>query len=169
MKQFLVATFCCYALTAAAYSQTSNASLGGTVTDASGASIPGVTITAVNTGTGIVNTTISNEAGAFNFPSLQTGTYTLSAELLGFQPRRYTNVTLGVSQQVRQNFKLDVGGVAQSVDVTVVADTLLATSSASVGTVLCMCRWRYRSIVRLCSNTMPMVQVNHSKGEDDRL
>jgi hypothetical protein len=55
---------------------------------------------------------------------------------VGFQTQRYTNVTLGVSQQVRQNFTLTVGGIAQSVDVTVAADTLLATSSASVGTVL---------------------------------
>jgi len=136
MKRFLVATFCWYALTITTYSQTSNASLGGTVADASGAYMPGVTITALNSGTGIVNTTITNEAGAYNFPSLQTGTYTLSAELVGFQTRKYTNVTLGVSQQVRQNFTLEVGGVAQSVDVTVAADTLLSTSSASVGTVL---------------------------------
>ena len=126
----------CFLYSINLFPQTSNASLGGTVTDASGAYMPGVTITAVNTGTGIVNTTLTNEAGAFNFPSLQTGTYTLSAELLGFQTRKYTNVTLGVSQQVRQNFTLEVGGVAQSVDVTVAADTLLATSSASVGTVL---------------------------------
>jgi hypothetical protein len=92
------------------FAQTSNATLGGTVTDASGAYMPGVTITAVNTGTGIVNTTITNEAGAYNFPSLQTGTYTLSAELLGFQPRKYTNVTLGVSQQVRQNINTRPAG-----------------------------------------------------------
>src|SRR5262245_53471162 len=66
-----VACLCLVLVTVPAYSQTSNASLGGTVTDASGAYIPGVTITATNTGTNIVNTTITNEAGAYNFPSLQ--------------------------------------------------------------------------------------------------
>src|SRR5262245_13507346 len=137
MGKYPVATCLCLLLMVVpAYSQTSNASLGGTVTDSSGAYIPGVTVTATNTGTNISNTTLTNEAGAYNFPSLQTGTYTLSAELAGFQTRRYTNVTLGVSQQVRQNFALEVGGVAQILDVTVAADTLLATSSASVGTVL---------------------------------
>src|SRR5262245_34008512 len=98
MNRFLAAALFCSAWIAGlAYSQTSNASLGGTVTDGSGAYIPGVSITALNTGTGIANTTITNEAGAYNFPSLQTGTYTLSAELVGFQTQRYTNVTLGVS------------------------------------------------------------------------
>jgi len=47
------------------FAQTSNATLGGTVSDASGAFIPGVTVTAVNTATGITNTVISNEAGGY--------------------------------------------------------------------------------------------------------
>jgi hypothetical protein len=68
MNRFLVAMVFCCVTAGLAYSQTSNASLGGTVTDASGAYIPGVTITANNTNTGIANTTITNEAGAYNFP-----------------------------------------------------------------------------------------------------
>src|SRR5437870_8857850 len=111
------------------FAQTSNATLGGTVSDASGALIPGVTITATNTGTGIVTTLISNESGAYQFASLQTGTYKVSADLSGFQIQTY-NVTLGVSQQARLNFTLQVGNVAQNVEVTVAADTLLATSSS---------------------------------------
>ena len=102
--------------------------------DASGALIPGVTITA--TQTGIVNTTVSNEAGAYQFASLQTGTYKVTAELPGFQAQVYNQIALGVSQQVRLNFTLQVGSVTQAVEVTVAADTLLATSSASVGNVL---------------------------------
>jgi hypothetical protein len=116
--------------------QTSNATLGGTVSDASGARIPGVTVTVTNAGTGIVTTVITNEAGAYQFASLQTGTYKAIAELVGFQTQTYSNVALGVSQQVRLNFTLQVGGVAQSVDVNVAADTLIATTSSSVGSVL---------------------------------
>ena len=95
-----------------------------------------MTITATNTATGIVTTVISNEAGAYQFASLQTGTYKVSAELPGFQTQAYNNVALGVSQQVRLNFTLQVGAVAQTVEVTVAADTLIATTSSSVGTVL---------------------------------
>src|SRR5437762_13174457 len=99
------------------FAQTSNATLGGTVSDASGALIPGVTITATNTGTGIVTTVLSNEAGAYQFASLQTGTYKGSAELSGFRTQTYNEVALGISQQVRFNFALHVGSVAHGVDV----------------------------------------------------
>src|SRR5213594_1238741 len=83
------------------FAQTSNATLGGTVSDSTGALIPGVAVTAANTATGIVTTVISNEAGAYQFASLQTGTYKVTAELPGFQTAAYDNVTLGISQQVR--------------------------------------------------------------------
>src|SRR5262249_44886141 len=66
----------------------------------------------------------------------QTGTYKVSAELPGFQTETYNDVILGVSQQVRLNFLLQVGGQTQSVEVNVAADTLIATTSASVGNVL---------------------------------
>src|SRR5205085_6706889 len=110
------------------FAQTTNATLGGTVSDSSKALIPGVTVTATNTGTGIMSSMITNETGAYNFPSLQTGTYKVTAELPGFQTQAYNDVTLGVSQQVRLNFTLHVGGQAQSVEVSVAADTLIATT-----------------------------------------
>src|SRR5262245_46537438 len=126
----------CFALLTFTFAQTSNATLGGTVSDATGALIPGVVISATNTATGIVTTVVSNEAGAYQFASLQTGSYKVTAELPGFQTQAYDSVVLGVSQQVRLNFSLQVGGVAQNVDVSVAADTLIATTSSSVGSVL---------------------------------
>src|SRR5215831_11141464 len=119
-----------------ALAQSTNATLGGTVSDASKALIPGVNVTATNTQTGIVSMTITNETGAYNFPSLQTGTYKVTAELPGFQTQTYNDVALGVGQQVRLNFSLQVSGQAQSVEVSVAADTLIATTSSSVGAVL---------------------------------
>src|SRR5215467_7541924 len=113
-----------------------NAVLSGTVADASGALIPGVEVTAKNINTGITDTKVTNESGNFVFPSLQPGSYTLQAALSGFQTGSYNNVVLGQGQQVRLNFTLQVAGAAQAVEVTVAADTLLATTSASVGNVL---------------------------------
>src|SRR5437870_1715661 len=110
-----------------------NADLSGTVSDASGALIPGVEVTAKNINTGIAETRLTNETGNFSFPSLQPGSYTLSAALSGFQTASYNNVVLGQGAQVRLNFTLQVGAAAQNVEVTIAADTLLATTSASVG------------------------------------
>src|SRR6516162_9594514 len=119
------------------FSQSSNATVGGTIQDATGAFIPGVTITATNTATGIVSTVISNEAGAYQFASLQPGTYDLKAELAGFQTAATKAFQLGGAQQARLNFTLQVGAAAgTSIEVSVAADTLLATSSNSVGTIL---------------------------------
>src|SRR5215471_11130292 len=136
MKRFLLAASLLLCFLGNAFAQTTNATLGGTVSDASKALIPGVNVTATNTQTGIVSTTITNETGAYNFPSLQTGTYKVTAELPGFQTQTYEDVALGVSQQMRLNFSLQVGGQAQSVEVNVAADTLIATTSSSIGTVL---------------------------------
>src|SRR5438128_2164214 len=135
-RLFAAALLLCSVLFTNTFAQTTNATLGGTVSDASRALIPGVTVTATNTQTGIVSTVVSNETGAYQFASLQTGTYKVSAELPGFQTQTYNDVALGLSQQVRLNFTLQVGTQTQSVEVSVAADTLIATTSASVGTVL---------------------------------
>src|SRR5262245_25500969 len=71
-----------------------NAVVGGTVSDTSGAFIPGVELTATNVNTGIVMTVISNEAGSYQFASLQPGSYKISAALPGFQTQTYDNVQL---------------------------------------------------------------------------
>jgi hypothetical protein len=119
-----------------AVAQSGNATVSGTVTDPTSALIPGVTIKATNTQTSVVSTAVSNEAGAYSFPALQPGVYKVSAELPGFQTQNFTNVQLGNAQQIRLNFVMQVATVAQSVEVNVAVDSLLATSSSSVGTVL---------------------------------
>src|SRR5262245_59176700 len=169
MKRFLAAALLLLCVFFAnAFAQTTNATLGGTVSDASGALIPGVTVTAKNTQTGIVSTGITNETGAYNFASLQTGTYKVTAELVGFQTQTYNDVSLGVGQQVRLNFTLQVGTQAQSVEVNVAADTLIATTSSSVGTVLPEYKVRdlplaTRNVLDLV-NTTPGVQGSNFAG-----
>src|SRR5262245_35285950 len=123
-----------------AFSQSTSATVSGTVADSSGAVLPGVSVTATNNATAVATTVVTNEAGAYNAPGLLPGTYTLSAELPGFQKATYTNVQLGNADKVRLNFALTVATQAQSVEVTVAADTLIATSSSSVGEVLSQSR-----------------------------
>src|SRR6058998_3722279 len=113
-----------------------SASIGGTVSDPSGASIPGVEVTATNVNTGITTTQLTNEAGAYQIPSLQPGTYRLTASLPGFQAATRENIQLSQGQQVRFNFMLQVGTVATAVEVLADSATALATTTATVGDVL---------------------------------
>src|SRR5262245_8950819 len=118
------------------FSQSSNATISGTVADSSGALIPGVTIKGTNNATGIVTTIITNEAGAYTLVSLLPGRYTVSAALPGFRTHTYEDVQVGNAAQIRLNFTLEVATVAQSVEVTISAQNLLTSSSSSVGEVL---------------------------------
>src|SRR5262252_7843542 len=95
MKRFLAVTFVCLCVTPYVFGQASNATLTGTVEDATGAVLPGVSISATNNGTGVVVTAVSNEAGAYNIQSLLPGVYTVSGELPGFQKQTYQKVELG--------------------------------------------------------------------------
>src|SRR5436190_11225108 len=120
MRKFLVvgaAVLLCLGLATEVFAQ--NASVTGSVSDSAGALIPGVEVTATNVNTGIVATMISNETGAYNFASLQPGTYKLSASLPGFQTMTFNDIRLSQDQQVRFNFELKVGQISTVVDVTV--------------------------------------------------
>src|SRR3989441_8258671 len=125
----------CLFLAMDGFAQVINATLSGTVTDATGALIPGVEITATETETGVVSTGLTNESGIYQFPSLQPGPYRVNASLARFQGQIF-QITLGTAQHIRQNFTLQVGGVAQVVEVSVAPDQLLTTLSSSVGNAL---------------------------------
>src|SRR6516164_6478576 len=66
------------------FAQVGQAELRGAVIDASGAAVPGATITATHVETGTSRTTVTTETGAYVMPALPVGTYTVKAELVGF-------------------------------------------------------------------------------------
>src|SRR5689334_22136051 len=100
------------------FAQSSNASVSGFVQDSSQAFIPGVMVTATNTQTGVSASSITNESGTYTILSLLPGTYRLTAELAGFKTQVINDVQLGQSASARYNFTLQVGAVADSVEVT---------------------------------------------------
>ena len=116
----------------------SNGSVGGVVQDSSSALIPGVTITLTNTQTGVVDTRLTNESGAYNFPSVQPGTYKLSGDLTGFTSDIRNNIAVNTGNQIRMDLVLRVGGApATSVTVSSSSDNAqLRETSSSVGEVL---------------------------------
>jgi hypothetical protein len=131
----IVSGLLCLITASYAFSQV-NSSISGTVEDSSRALLPGVSVKAVNTQTGVESNTLSNESGAYTFPALIPGVYTVTASLPGFSPRSFNDVQLSAGVGIRLNFTLQVGNVATTVDVQVSADRLLAESSASIGEVL---------------------------------
>jgi hypothetical protein len=139
MKGRLAATavLLCFALfNQNTFAQTSNASVGGFVQDASGAYIPGVSVAATNIQTGVVTTVVTNESGAYNIPSLLPGIYKLSAELPGFKSRVFNDVQLGASNAARYNFTLEVGALTDQIEVTAERANLIAETSPTIGQVL---------------------------------
>src|SRR5688572_3267733 len=112
------------------------ASVTGTVTDSTKALIPGVTVKATAVDTNVVTTTVTNEAGSYTFNNLNPGKYTITASLPGFQTKNVTDVQLSQNTTSRYNFELTVSGVNTQVEVSVSADTILATSGATIGQAL---------------------------------
>src|SRR5258706_1349425 len=145
------------ALSTNTFAQSSNSSVSGFVQDPSQAFIPGVTVTATNTQTGVVTTTITNESGTFTIPGLLPGTYKLSAELPGFKTQVINNVQLGQSATARYNFTLQVGAVADSVEVTAETTALIAESSSTIGQVLS--EKKVRDLPLVSNNVLDLMQT----------
>jgi len=118
----------------ALYAQTSSGQVSGTVTDTSGAVVPGANVTLTNSGTRIANTAPSNGSGNFIFINVQPGTYELSVELQGFKPTKTPPFQVDVNQTVTRMIPIEVG-VSESVTVTVEAP-MLQTASPELGTVI---------------------------------
>ncbi|MGH9575587.1 MAG: carboxypeptidase-like regulatory domain-containing protein, partial [Candidatus Acidiferrales bacterium] len=90
----------------------------GTVTDASGAIIPGATVTLTNIGTNVQQTTQTSGTGDYVFTLLQVGTYSIKVEAKGFKAFVAPNVSLSAGDRARADAKLEVGDVSQTVEVS---------------------------------------------------
>ena len=112
-----------------ARAQVSGATLLGTVTDTSGAVIPGVMIAIKNTATGVVRNLTTDEAGFYSAPNLQAGSYEVTASAAGFNRVVQSNITLTVGAQQQLNISLKVGEIAQVVEVTEAAPQVQLSSS----------------------------------------
>jgi Carboxypeptidase regulatory-like domain len=110
--------------------QTTNASIYGSVLDASGSAVPKAGVTATNVRTGVALPTVSNDAGVYIFPSLLPGEYTVTAEAAGFRKAIAEHIQLDVSSKITVDLKLEVGAAAESVTVESVASPLEVVNSS---------------------------------------
>lgn len=93
------------------------AELSGRVTDSTGGALPGVTVTATQTATGLTRVVATNTAGDFVIANLPVGPYKLSAQLTGFKAFEQTGIVLSVGESRAVNIRLSLGGVAEVVSV----------------------------------------------------
>lgn len=97
--------------------QTTNATILGTVTDATGAVIANAAVQVTNSGTGVSRSVVSDSQGRYNVPDLQIGSYEVQASAAGFQKVVHTGITLTVGSQSVVDFALPVGQAQQTVTV----------------------------------------------------
>jgi hypothetical protein len=136
MKQKLALCFACVAVFCAPlFGQTFFGSIVGTITDASGASVPGATVTLTNIGTSNRRTAQSNADGNYEFVNLVPGRYRVDVEKTGFKHLTHDDIEVQVQANVRVDGAMQVGDVGQTVEVTAAAP-LLQTESSSLGTVV---------------------------------
>src|SRR5437773_4823047 len=111
------------------------AQISGAVQDQSGAVLPGVEVTATQTETGVRRTTVTNETGNYVLPNLPLGSYRLETALPGFRTFVQTGIVLQVNSNPTLKIVLQVGQIAEQVEVQANAG-LVETRSVSVGQVM---------------------------------
>ena len=120
---------------AAAFAQTNQGQISGNVFDPSGAQVAGASIVAKNEQTGSSYTTQSTSAGAFRFPSIELGRYTLTTTASGFQQTVNTGIEVRVQTVTAFDIRLSVGSGTESITVESNAPTVETQSSDVGGTV----------------------------------
>jgi Carboxypeptidase regulatory-like domain/TonB dependent receptor-like, beta-barrel len=110
-------------------------SISGIVTDSSGSIIPGATVTATNTQTGIRSVVRTDQKGFYSFPSLAVGTYDLRVEQKGFKEFEKQGIVIEVNSAIRADVQLEVGTVAEKVTVSTDA-VQVETQNTQMGEVI---------------------------------
>jgi hypothetical protein len=124
-----------FVVTPVLLAQVDTGGITGTVKDASGAVIPGATMTLINQGTGLKLTATADSSGSYTFTPIHIGTYTVEAGFKGFKQAVHKDIVVQVTQTVNVSFTLEPGAVTQTVTVTA-ATPLLQTASASTGQIV---------------------------------
>src|SRR5215813_8297713 len=117
------------------YGQVATGTITGVVQDSTGARVPSAQITILKVSTSESRQTRGNERGEFSLPFVHVGGYSITAEASGFKKKTLTGIELQVDQTVNIPIELEVGGVAETVEVTSSAP-LVESSTSSLGQVI---------------------------------
>ena len=132
-KLAILLFFAAFALSALA--QVTTGRLDGVVTDPQGAAVPGAQVKVINKETGQAFDTVADEKGLWNIPSVAAATYTVAVSHPGFKTTTVENVKVEINLPATVNTKLEVGALAETVEVQAGAE-VLQTASATVTSTL---------------------------------
>jgi len=118
-----------------ALAQDTTGTILGTITDASGAVLPGVTVTVKNTDTSQSRTIVTDDGGRYRVPLLAPGHYEVTAQISGFQTMVRSGITVTVGQQAVVDARLSLGNVSESITVEGAAP-LVETTTGTISNVV---------------------------------
>jgi hypothetical protein len=121
MFRAVILTVAVLLFASSAWSQGATGTITGTVTDPSGSSVDGATVTATNTGTGIQKKTTTGVTGLYSFVELQPGMYSITVEAPGFAKTTLSQQRLIVASNLRLDVTLQVGAITESITVDTAA------------------------------------------------
>jgi hypothetical protein len=124
-----------FTLSLSLWAQGATSRLIGTVNDSSGAPLAGVNVQLINEGTGQTFNTLTSENGAYFFESIQVGNYTVSVELTGFKKFLAKENRVNIGQPTTVNIRLEVGAVAESIEVSGAYEQVQTSTSGNIGNV----------------------------------
>ncbi len=133
MKRFVAATAVLAACTAPILGQTVTGAVRGTVTDPSGAIVPGAKVTVTNVATSVSATATTDSAGQYAIRNLQIGQYKLAVQAGGFSEASYGPFALEIDQTAKVDVPLSVGGATTTVEVIGEMQPILQTENATTG------------------------------------
>ncbi|MGA9071404.1 MAG: carboxypeptidase regulatory-like domain-containing protein [Terracidiphilus sp.] len=131
---FFFAFLACICVSGAS-AQTFRGSIQGTITDSTGAAIPGAQVTVTSPSTGLSRTVIANDRGEFIASELPLGTYSITVAKEGFSTTTLTEIPVRVGAPTRADAKLSTGAVEQSIQVTADVPLVETASNTTGGTI----------------------------------
>ena len=135
MRVGILALVAINVITSSVFAQEARGTIQGRVVDTSGFGVPGATVEVLNTATGVVSPTTSNEQGSYRVPFLIPGVYRLTASLQGFKTFINDRIELHVADVLTVDATLEVGAIAEAVTVTATA-AVVDRSTAELGQVV---------------------------------
>jgi hypothetical protein len=129
-SRYAFALFTALTTVSVGVAQTTNASIYGSVIDATGGAVPKASVIATDLKTGVASRTATNDSGVYIFPSLLPGEYSVAAEMAGFRKAIASNVVLEVNSRISVDLKLEIGTASETVTVETVAGPIEAVNTS---------------------------------------